>query len=105
MIISGIISLQDEFGSIITCKKYSSKNKRDLIVSTWQSLYAVDKKPITINISPELDEKECVGIVELYVKDSIFQKKDYYSDEERNDIINAWKKKYKKFYIHIKPTQ
>ena len=105
MINSGFVSLQDESGTIITCKKYNSKKNRNLIIETWRCLYAIDKKPITINIIPYLDEFQPIGIIEIYIRNVLFETLDYYSQEERDTIINDWKNKYKNFYIHIKPTQ
>jgi hypothetical protein len=105
MIINGIVNLCDQEGTIITCKKYNSKKNRNQIIETWGSLYALDKKSITINVSPNLDEYSAVGVVEIYFKNKFCERRGYYSKDERDDIIDSWKKTYKNFYIHIKPTQ
>ena len=81
---TGFIMLCSESGEISTCKKYRSKAHRQEIMNTWISIYRLENKQFSFQISPDIDEIIVSGYISI---DTEKKKKQYRSVEQRDRII------------------
>jgi hypothetical protein len=100
---TGFIMLCSESGEISTCKKYRSKAHRQEIMNSWISIYRLENKQFSFQISPDIDElKSISGYISIDTEKKKIQR-EYRSIEQRDRIIKETKEKIN--YITINPEK